>query len=391
MGIQSFGLNQRMDSRLIRDIVVIASDRELSSLVDLDGDLSAMTRLPLDTTQALPIDRLRDVRAVFVEVAPDTPASLTRLAVLRRELPDVPVVAAVRHAELDLVRHLVRQGVSDVISLPFSAPELAGCVAELLNSPAPDKRQAVALAPLICVIRGSGGAGATTVLTHLAAALGERLGGSGKVCMVDLDLQSGDAASYLGLDPASSVLDLLDAGDRLDANVVRTTAIDTGEQFSLIAAPTEIAPVEKIEADRLLHLLSVLRREYEVVLVDLPSAWLSWTVSAIATASQVVVVTEQKVTSLRNARRTLDLLGTLEIDSSRVSIVVNRMERRMFQTIGTKDVEEALDRRVIGTIAADDATLAAAQTQGHLASRTSKRFSRDIRVVADCLLDGGTS
>ena len=102
-----------------------------------------------------------------------------------------------------------------------------------------------------------GGMGATSVLTHLAAAIADDGGCGSRVCLIDLDLQFGEVAVQMGLTPQNSVLDLLEAGERLDGDLIRDTAVQTKYGHYIIAAPSQITPLEDVDVDRLLRMLTL--------------------------------------------------------------------------------------------------------------------------------------
>lgn len=391
MGIeQPLNLMRNMTVEQLQDVYIIASGEQLAGLDDVvEGDLSALMRIALEPSDDLPIERLYQARALILEIDPSVPHTLTRLATLRRDLPGLPIAAAIRDTQIGTIRMLMRHGIVDVLQLPFDAVELAERIADLLVMGGQPSDKGAQLCPLICLVGATGGVGSTTVLTHLAAAVAEHYGDPSRVCLVDLALQSGDVANYVGLETGGTVLDLLEAGDRVDAEVVHSAVADSGKGFSVLSAPKEIVPIEEIDPAKLLQLLGILRQNFSIVLVDLPPSWLGWTLSTAVSASRILLVTEQRVASLRKAKQVIELLSSLDIHPDRVEIVVNRMEKRLFQAIATNDIEDTLNRRIAATLASDG-ELVAAQTQGLLINESARRsrFYKDIAGLAETLVQG---
>ena len=82
-------------------------------------------------------------------------------------------------------------------------------------------------AKLVSVIKSGGGVGATALLTQLAVRFAEREARKGReACLIDLDVQFGDVAFQLGLRPKLSLAELLDAGTRLDGDLLRATTTE---------------------------------------------------------------------------------------------------------------------------------------------------------------------
>lgn len=324
--------------------------------------------------------------AVVIEVAGDSLASLSRVEHLRQHYPQLPVIAALGSTDIALTRALLRQGVSDIARLPLDTAELAGQLAELAQGRA-GADAAAPLAPLVVFAGGTGGCGATTILTHLAAELAQGRTKGRKLCVIDLDLQAGEVAYYLGQVPRVTVSALLDAGDRLDPELLQGALTDSGHGFAIIAAPDTITPLDDVDQDRLLELLRLVRTTFDLVLVDLPTDWSNWSLSLALAADQLVLVTNLSVAGLRQTRRRLDLFATLGVRAERIRVIANRAEHGLFQSIDLKDAGQALGCDITATVADADGQLAEAQNEGRLLTDLRKhgRFAGDIERLAQIL------
>jgi pilus assembly protein CpaE len=372
------------------DVLIVAGAELVEQLraADAGGLASAVTCLELAPGEPVPTDRLAAARILVVEVDPAVAASVQRVRTIRSQRPALPVVAALRGMDVAAVRALLRHGVADVVELPFSVPDLVGRVAEVQERMAPVPGQ-TALGSLFCVIGGTGGCGATTVLTHLAARLAS--GGTMKACVVDLDLQSGEVAYYLGLNPRVTVETLIQAGDRIDEQFIRSAITDTGHGFSVIAAPDKVMRLDEVDVEELLKMLSLLRQQFDIVLVDLPSDWTNWSLSVASAASSIVLVTELSVAGLRQSRRRLDLFASVGIESSKVELVANRVGRGLFRTIDLTAAETAVGHPFSATLADEEDAIRSAQDEGRLLGQLHRhsRFDDDLRKLADKLIAKG--
>lgn len=346
--------------------------------------------MPLALAAAIPPEALHGLAAAVVEVEPGERKSIDRLVRLAREGArdgaSVPVIAAVASADMALVRTLLREGIADVIGLPLDPDELATAVLEAQARRA-TALQPVALAPLVCVARSSGGCGATTVATHLASALAGRDWNGKRAVLGDLDLQFGSVANYLDVARSGSIAELMAAGDRVDAFLLGSLAGETGDGLAVIGAPTQIEPLDAVNIDALLSVVEHMRRHYGLVVLDLPPGWTNWSASLAATASLILIVTEPALSSLRQARRTLELCDALGIASERVAVVANKVEHRMFRPITARDIGETLGREVLAALPDMGEALARAQDQGQLIGATQRRnpFTAAVAKLADAV------
>ena len=82
---------------------------------------------------------------------------------------------------------------------------------------------------LVVVIKSEGGTGATALLGQLASRFAAEEAAVGRqTCLIDLDMQFGDAAFQLGLQPSLTLADLIAAGSRAAAATAIVGAIVIG-------------------------------------------------------------------------------------------------------------------------------------------------------------------
>lgn len=377
----------RRTCALSADVLIVAGAELVEGLraVDAEGMTSAATCLALTSGEPVPADCLAMARVLVVEVDPSNSASVQRVRTIRSQRPALPVVAALRSMDVSAVRALLRHGVADVVELPFSIPDLVGRVTDVEARMEPTAVEA-AIGALFCVVGGTGGCGATTVLTHLAALLATT--GNLKVCVVDLDLQSGEVAFYLGINPRVTVETLIEAGDRIDEQFIRSAITESGHGFSVIAAPDKVTPLDEVDVQELVTMLGLLRQQFDIVLLDLPSDWTNWGLSVASAASAIVLVTDLSVAGLRQSRRRMDLFASVGIDRGKVALLANRVARGLFKTIDLAAAETAVGQPFAATLADEGDAIREAQNEGRLLGQLHRhsRFEDDLQKVADQLI-----
>ena len=309
-------------------------------------------------------EELSSATAAIVQVDPDTPASVKRFQKLAAAT-ETPLIAAAYDPPLALVRSLVRAGAHDVVPLPLDVEDLEASLAPIRDELAIGDHSGGTTGKQISVIKSVGGVGATALLCQLAIQFAIKEAAAGReACLLDLDVQFGDAAFQLGLRPKLSLGDLLDAGSRLDGDLLRATTVVHPSGLNVIASPPEMMPLEGISSEHLIDIVDLAAREFGTVFVQLPSNWTNWSLSVLAKSDLVLLVTELSVTSLHRARRQLDLIANQDLAALDVRIVVNRFEKGLFKTIKPADVRQTLGRDIGYTIANDHAVMSAAVEQG---------------------------
>ena len=299
-------------------------------------------------------DELSTAAVGVIQVDADNAASIKRFQKLAQSV-STPLIAAAYEPPLALVRSLVRAGAHDVIPLPVVLDELESSLALLKEELA--KRQSVAAAgtgKLVSVIKSVGGVGATALMSQLAIRFVQSEATRGReACLIDLDVQFGDVAFQLGLRPKFSLLDLLEAGARLDGDLLRATCTAHPSGLKVIAAPVDLMPIEGMPTDHLLRIIELARREFDTVFVDLPTNWTNWSLSVVAQSDLALLVTELTVACVNRAKRQLVLLESQDLSNVDIRIVVNRFEKGLTRIVRPADVRNALGRDVAYTVAND--------------------------------------
>jgi pilus assembly protein CpaE len=338
----------------------------------------------LPTSDWINPEELAGASAAVIQVDVDSPASIKRFQKLASSV-ETPLIAAAYEPPLALVRSLIRSGAHDVLPLPLSFEDVETSLAPLAEQANRRSEEAIATtAKLVSFIKSEGGVGTTALITQLGIRFAGREAAHGRgTCLIDLDLQFGDVAFQLGLRPKLSLFDLLEAGTRLDGDLLRATTTDHASGLKVIAAPAEMMPLEGISNDHVLRIVDMATREFGTVFVDLPTNWTNWSLSLVARSDLVVLVTELTVASLSRARRQLNLLESQDLGKLDIRIVVNRFEKSLARTISLEDARRALGRDVGYTVANDFPLMRGAIDRGIPIDEIKRRtaISRDLDVL----------
>ena len=291
----------------------------------------------------------------------------------------IPVVAAVRDLTVALTRKVLRSDAVDVLSIPFTPDELHQAIDTARHSLATAGTIERARGGRIITFLGAlGGMGTTAIATQAALVWSEKA----SVCLIDLDLQFGNAALYLNLKPQLTLADLIDAGDRLDTELLRSVAEPHSSGASVIASPRDVMPLDALTPEFVDRLLDLATQSYDVVLVDLPGAWISWSLSALQKSDAICLIAGLSVPGIHQARRQIEVLDANDL-GDRVRLVLNRIVNPMFGKVDLSEAEGALRRKVSFSIANDYPTVSAAIDEGKVLSsiKVKSRIEKDLRAM----------
>ena len=361
-------------------LLLAGVEGEASALVGAKAAGFPLELVIADPTQMIDPSVLQGAAAAVVQVNCDDPTSVARFEELAKG--PVPLIAAAYEPPLAFVRKLVRAGAHDVVPLPLDPEELETALDPIRRmASAQGKRARAGHQKVVTMIKSEGGVGATALLGQLASrfAAGEAAAGR-DACLLDLDVQFGDAAFQLGLQPKLSFSDLIAAGKRLDSDLLRSVAAVHPSGLHVVAAPREIMPLESVTSEQVMSIVDLATAEYGTVFVDLPMNWTNWSLSLLARSDMVLMVTELRVPSLHRARRQLDLMDSQDLHALDVRIILNRTEKGLFKTIDTDDAERVLRRQIAFTIANDHETMNQAIDRGIPISEVRRKcaLAKDI-------------
>jgi pilus assembly protein CpaE len=305
---------------------------------------------------------------------------------IRQELPGTAVICASENASAEVILKTLRAGALEFLSLPLVLEELTAAFAKLEQQ----FQRPVEKTPgkVIAVYASKGGGGTTFVASNLAASLARVA--QAQTCLVDLNLQVGDQPLYLGLEPTTTLSDVVHNFDKLDEQLLASYLTPRTDRLSLLAAPTESGREEEVKVAHVMRVLTLLRARMDYVVLDLPRGLDETTIGALDSADERVLLLTLDIPTIRSAKRALDLFKRLGYDRERIKVVVNRYEKT--PEFDLKQVEKVLAAKIYATLANDYPAAIASINMGEplVLSRTQPLLTQDFYQLA-ALLSGKLS
>ena len=336
---------------------------------------------PVDVTASLDIVAGADI--LVLDVDPRSSGEVAQLQRLVNERsPGVPIIVAVPEVTLEDVRHLMRLGVADVVPQPISRVDLKGALDYAAQVRTGRRDTAAPRGRVVTFLKAGGGVGATTLAVQSACLLAAP--NHGRVCLLDLDVQFGAAALHLDLDDRVGLGDLLEAPERLDAELLGSVMSRHESGVDLLAAPRDPAALEAMTPEVVMACLDRARGAYDTVVLDMPALWVPWSVAAVRSSDLVVLVAQLTVAGVRQAKRQLDVLQARGLGDVPLRLVLNRFERRWRSRVSREEAEKALSRKVDYLVADDPRTVREAVNRGVVLSEIKRnaRVVRDVQAIA---------
>jgi pilus assembly protein CpaE len=181
--------------------------------------------------------------------------------------PGVTVVAIGDRNDIGLYRDLLQAGVSEYIVKPVTAQLLAKALSST-HGAAEGGLISRKRGKMVAAIGARGGVGTTTLAINLAWYLANRQ--SRRVLLLDLDLQTGDCALALNLEPTPGLREALTNPMRIDDVFLERTVAVHGERLFVLSAEEPLRAETDFTADAVETLVGVLRSQFHYVVADVP-------------------------------------------------------------------------------------------------------------------------
>jgi pilus assembly protein CpaE len=191
---------------------------------------------------------------------------------------------------------------------------------------------------VIAVMSPKGGVGKTTVATNLAIGLGKVAPMS--VVIVDLDLQFGDVASGLLLEPEHSISDAVHGAAAQDSMVLKAYLAVHPAGIYALCAPRTPAESDYITAEHVGRLINQLASEFKYVVVDTAPGLGEHVLATLEQATDGVWVCGMDVPSIRGLHKSFAVLRELQLLPQGRHTVLNFADRK--SGISVQDVEATI-------------------------------------------------
>ncbi|GGZ94386.1 CpaE family protein [Streptomyces echinoruber] len=333
------------DADAVRSLTTLLSqlpDAEpLTPVADSTQLVDTLARLAADS-----VDELPEVVVVHERIGPVPALELIREVALR--FPAVGVILVTSDASPGLFSAAMDSGARGLVALPLGYEDLASRVQAVAQWSTGVRRHLgrgslevyTGVGGTVVTVSGAkGGVGTTVTAIHLA--LAAQTSGHA-TALVDMDLQTGDVASYLDVQFRRSVADLAAVGD-ISPRVLADAVFRHDTGLALLLAPGEGERGEDVTDRAARQIVSALRTRYEVVVLDCGAQMSGASAAAVEMADTALLVTTPDVVAVRGAKRMVRLWDRLQIrKAEETTVVVNRHTRG-------SEIQPPLIQKITGT------------------------------------------
>lgn len=260
-----------------------------------------------------------------------------------------------------VLHRLLKHGAAEFVPYPLPDGALQDAISRL-DEPAPAAPAEVAddapperrLKPsrqnrngVILPVHGlAGGVGATTFAVNFANELTlVDKDKAPRVCLLDMNLQTGAAATYLDLPQREAVVELMSDTESMDGESFMQALQSFDDRLHVLTAPPDLVPLDFIGPEDVERLIDCAASQFDYVIIDMPTTIVHWTETVLNRAHVYFTLLEIDMRSAQNALRLIRALRSEDLPVEKLRYILNRAPK--FTDLGGKSrvkrMAESLD------------------------------------------------
>jgi len=236
-------------------------------------------------------------------------------------------------------------GADDYLPKPCEPEELVARVKVWLRRSTQVKREKKTdeLAKVIAVFSLRGGVGVSTLAANLSVGLAQLWGI--QTALIDLVFNGGNAALLLNLPLRNTWSDIAAVPtNEIDLEMVNMLLRIHSSGANVLPAPRKIQDGELIDAEKVSHVIDIIRREYEYVILDLPHDFSETTLAGLDIADTIFLVFTPELASVRATGMAIDIFNGLAYPRETIRLVLNWTFSRF--GLSREDIQQSLNRKI---------------------------------------------
>ena len=263
--------------------------------------------------------------------------------------------------DVTLYRKILGAGAVDYLVKPLTPDLLNQALAAALRGPAVSNKQVAKEARVVVFIGARGGIGTSTISLNTAWIMAHEL--DRNVALFDLDLHFGTSSLSLDLDPGHGLRDIVSSPNRVDALMIASSIVPESDNLSILGAEEAVDEVTPIDGAAIAALLKEMKSNFDVIVIDLPRHILASQKRLLASAHEVVVVSDLTLAGIRDTLRIKNALTAIGC-SGHISTIGARVSPSGSGQVTRAIFEKGIKNPIDAAIPEDSASLTTASNSG---------------------------
>jgi len=277
--------------------------------------------------------------AILLDISADANQGMRVLEQITQASPGLYVVLSDMVCSQEFLLRTMRMGAADFLQQPLKRAEFSEAVNRLEQHLQRVHRQVPQLGRMYTFAGVKGGIGTTTAALNFAAVCARQ---NLSTVLLDLDMDSGDAAAYLGLRHQYSLADVVENLEQLDQAMLEGIMVRDPLGFHVLCAPAEVERSRDIGDQHLLEIGTYLIQHYDAIVVDGSRNLDPLLLNCMELSEAIFVLLTQEFPAVRNAQQYLAALARVGYGQDAVRLIVNRYEKRSSLHVSMDQLQQTL-------------------------------------------------
>ena len=252
------------------------------------------------------------------------------------------IVAIKDVPDVNFIVDTIRMGAKDILAYPIIKSDFCNTLERLAKEFFIQSKQAQKC-KIISVFSNKGGIGKTCIASNLAYEIAQST--KDKVALIDLNFQTGDISTFMGLEPTYDISYIFENMKNLSGELIESLMCKYKEtSLYVLSNPPTFEQGTDISQKVLHNFFAALKSRFDYVVIDLSSSFDNQSISTMQLSDLVLLVTIVNLPALRNCQRCLEMFDKTGVAPSKIQVLVNRFMEN--DEISSDDVVELLEKRI---------------------------------------------
>jgi len=259
---------------------------------------------------------------VILDLSPNAEQTLKMAERITQSFPHSTLFVTSFQIVPELIIKAMRAGAREFLFKPLNRDELVNAIKSAARSQGKRATEVSFGAKMLSVFGAKGGVGATTIATNLAVSLAKHT--KKAVLLVDLNLQFGNAALFLNVQPEYSIVDLANHLNDVEPELLKNVLSKHTSGVWLLSGPARAEEAEAVTVSHLDQILAILKSVFDYIVIDTKNSFDDLTLKALDESDSVLTVFTADLPGIYNARRCLKVFQRMDYSQEKVLLVLNR-------------------------------------------------------------------
>ena len=306
--------------------------------------------------------------------------ALETLVEFRRVFRETPIICIGERWEAETASRLVQEGALGYLIKPFTSEELQSAWDTFSKSGMETNSQ------IISFFSTKGKSGKTTLIANLALVLARMTGE--QIGVIDADLQFGDMALMLNLEPQTTIVEAVRDAEFLSPLSLSKYFLPVNDSVHVLCGTPYPNLSDKVEIQPFEEIVRMAKSLFRYILIDMPPGFCPISISAAELSNYTYVIAmENQGYEIRHVQRALEIFKDWEDYQKRVHVIFTRVNPQNTQM--TNEIQYLLEYPVDSFIPNEYLEVSQAADEGRsmLDLDPNGEYTRCVQLIAEQIIN----